>query len=78
MTIFSSLKFFVFFTVGLSFSLYFVSLMYSIPLIYLPQNLSTLEFVSYNVLAIVFETGIALFLFMHMLVKSKMDFQISA
>ena len=73
-----NVKLFVFLTVGVSFVLYLISLVYGIPVIYIPDNISTIEFISYHVLGIVFETALALFLFMHMLVKSKMDFQISA
>jgi len=69
-----NVKLFVFLTVGVSFVLYLISLAYGIPVIYIPDNISTIEFISYHVLGIVFETALALFLFMHMLVKSKMDF----
>ncbi|OUR72428.1 hypothetical protein A9Q76_03775 [Arcobacter sp. 31_11_sub10_T18] len=69
-----SVKFFVFCTVALSFVFYLISLIYGIPIVYIPDNISTIEFVSYHVVGIVFETTLALFLFMHMLVKSKMDF----
>ncbi len=69
-----NVKLFVFLTVGVSFVLYLISLVYGIPVIYIPDNISTIEFISYHVLGIVFETALALFLFMHMLVKSKMDF----
>jgi len=77
MTTFISIKFFVFLTVTISFFLYLISIIYGIPLVYLPENISTFEFVSYHILAIVLETALALFLFIHMLVKSKVDFQIT-
>jgi len=72
-----SLKSLVFLTVGLTFLVYLIFLIYGIPLAYVPENVSTIEFISYNVLAIIVETTLALFLFMHMLVKSKIDFQIN-
>ncbi|NQY95226.1 MAG: hypothetical protein HRT43_13765 [Campylobacteraceae bacterium] len=69
-----NLRFFALLTVVFSFLLYVGSLVYSMPLIYIPNNASTAVFVSFHLFGIVIEAGLALFLFMHMLIKSKLDF----
>jgi len=69
-----NLKFFAILTICTSFIVYFIILKYATPIILLPQSVSTLEFISYNLIGYVLEAALIVFLFIHMLVKSKIDF----
>jgi len=69
-----NLKILALIAVVTSFVLYTVALIYETPIAYMPYEVTALEFVSYNVVSIVFETAIFSFLFMTMIVKSKFDF----
>jgi len=69
-----NLKFFATITICCSFIVYIVILNYAAPLVLLPQSVTTFEFVSYTLIGYVLEAALIVFLFIHMLVKSKIDF----
>ena len=69
-----NLKFFAILTICCSFIVFIIALKYSIPLIILPQSATTLEFISYTLIGYVLEASLIVYLFIHMLSKSKIDF----
>jgi len=72
-----NLKILAILTMIVSLILFGLVLVYKLPVSYVPNNASTVEYVLFTVVGVIIEAVIFSFLFMHMVKKSKLDFFIN-
>ncbi len=72
-----NLKLLAMLTIAISLVLFCLAVIYKVPVAYVPQNASLTQYVLYHTIFVVTEAFVFSGLFIHMLMKSKLEFKSS-
>lgn len=62
------------FTIVFSVVIFSMAFIFNVPVAFVPENATMLEYIMYHIVFIVVEVAILTFLLMHMIMKSKLEF----
>jgi len=69
-----TLKLLAIVTIGCLLVIFCMAFLFGLPVAYIPENASLLEYILYHIVFIVVEVGLLSYLFMHMIRTSKLEF----